>query len=149
VDICPGERKNALKAEGVMRKLVVFGLLAVAACGTPQEQCINRETREIRHLQRMLDEVEGNLDRGYAYEDYEVPMTRWEVCGSDTHTRPDGTVVEKPRMCLEDYTVTRTREVPIDPISERNKRDGLRAKIRQLTPEANAAIRACKAEYPE
>ncbi|WP_444452110.1 hypothetical protein ACTTAI_13775 [Rhodobacter capsulatus] len=132
-----------------MRKLIVFGVLALAACGTPQEQCINRETRDIRHLQRLLEEVQGNLDRGYAYEDYEVPMTRWEHCGSDVITRPDGTVIERPRMCLEDYTVTRTREVPIDPQSERRKRDGLREKIKSLTPAANAAIRACKAAYPE
>ena len=132
-----------------MRKLIVFGVLALAACGTPQEQCIYRETREIRHLQDLLEEVEGNLARGYAYEDYEVPMTRWQQCGTDVITRPDGTVIEKARMCLEDYTVTRTREVAIDPVSERNKRDGLRSKIKALTPAANAAIRACKEAYPE
>ena len=51
-----------------MRKLIVFAVLSLAACGTPQEQCINRETREIRHLQGMLEEIEGNLARGYAYE---------------------------------------------------------------------------------
>lgn len=132
-----------------MRKLIVFGVLALAACGTPQEQCIYRETREIRHLQDLLEEVEGNLARGYAYEDYEVPMTRWQQCGTDVITRLDGTVIEKARMCLEDYTVTRTREVAIDPVSERNKRDGLRSKIKALTPAANAAIRACKEAYPE
>ena len=135
-----------------MRKLIVFAVLGfgvLAGCGTPQEQCINRETREIRHLQGMLDEIEGNLARGYAYEDYEVPMTRWEHCGTDVIRRGNGTVIEKPRMCLEDYTVTRTREVAIDPVSERRKRDGLRDKIDELTPVANAAIRACKAAYPE
>lgn len=132
-----------------MRKLIVFAVLSLAACGTPQEQCINRETREIRHLQGMLEEIEGNLARGYAYEDYQVPMTRWEHCGTDVITRPNGTVIEKQRMCLEDYTVTRTREVAIDPVSERRKRDGLRAKIKSLTPAANAAIRACKEAYPE
>ena len=132
-----------------MKKLFTLGLLALAACGTPQEQCINRETREIRHLERLLAEVEGNLARGYAYEEYEVPMTRWEVCGVDRITRPNGTVIEKQRMCLEDYTVTRTRDVPIDPDAEARKRDGLRKKIKSLTPSAQAAIRACKAAYPE
>ena len=132
-----------------MKKLFTLGLLALAACGTPQEQCINRETREIRNLERLLAEVEGNLARGYAYEEYEVPMTRWEVCGIDRVTRPDGTVIEKSRMCLEDYTVTRTRQVPIDPAAEARKRDGLQKKIKALTPAAQAAIRACKAAYPE
>lgn len=124
-------------------------LLGLAACGTPQEQCINRSTRELRSLQSLLAEVEGNLARGYAYEEYEVPMTRWEVCGTETITRPDGTVIEKPQMCLEDYTITRSRQVAIDPAAEARKRDGLRAKIRALTPQAEAAIRACKVAYPE
>lgn len=132
-----------------MRKFSLILLVALAACGTPQEQCINRETREIRTLQGLLAEVEGNLARGYAYESYEVPMTRWEVCGVDTITRPDGTKIEKQRMCLEDYTVTRQRQVAIDPAEERRKAEGLRAKIKSLTPAANAAIAACKAAYPE
>ena len=135
-----------------MRKLIVFAVLGfgvLTGCGTPQERCINRETREIRHLQDMLDEVEGNLARGYAYEDYDVPMTRWEQCGTEVIRHGNGTVIERPRMCLEDYTVTRTREVAIDPVSERRKRDGLRDKIRKMTPAVNAAIRACRETYPE
>lgn len=132
-----------------MRKFSLVILVALAACGTPQEQCISRETREIRNLERLLADVEGNLARGYAYESYEVPMTRWEVCGVDTITRPDGTKIEKQRMCLEDYTVTRQRQVAIDPAAEKRKADGLRAKIKSLTPAAKAAIAACKAAYPE
>ena len=135
-----------------MRKLIVFAVLGfgvLTGCGTPQERCINRETREIRHLQDMLDEVEGNLARGYAYEDYDVPMTRWEQCGTEVIRHGNGTVIERPRMCLEDYTVTRTREVAIDPVSERRKRDGLRDKIRALPPAATAAIRACRETNPE
>lgn len=132
-----------------MRRLSVLVLIGLAACGTPQEQCINRETREIRQLQNLLNQVEGNLARGYAYEEYEVPMTRWEVCGYDRITRRDGSVIEKPRMCLEDYTVTRQREVAIDPSAESRKAEGLRKKIKQLTPHAQAMIAACKAQYPE
>ena len=132
-----------------MRKLSVLVLVALAACGTPQEQCINRETREIRSLQRLLGEVEGNLARGYAWEEYEVPTTRWEVCGYDTYTKPNGQVIQKPRMCLEDDTITRRRQVVIDPASETRKRDNLRAKIRALAPQMNAEIAACRAAYPE
>ncbi|SOC04117.1 hypothetical protein SAMN05877809_103136 [Rhodobacter sp. JA431] len=132
-----------------MRKLSLLALLLIAACGTPQERCINRETRELRSVQNLLAEVEGNLARGYAYEDYEVPMTRWEVCGATTITRPDGTVIEKPQMCLEDYTVTRTRKVAIDPAAETRKRDGLRKRVKELTPAANAAVAACREAYPE
>ena len=133
-----------------MRKTAaLFALLVLAACGTPQEQCINRATRETRTLQSLLAETEGNLARGYAWEEYEVPTTRWEVCGYDTYTRRDGRVIQKPRMCLEDDTITRRRQVVIDPVTETRKRDNLRAKIRALAPQMNAEIAACRAAYPE
>jgi ribulose bisphosphate carboxylase small subunit len=124
-------------------------LTVLAACGTPQEQCINRSTRELRTLERLLAEVEGNLARGYAWEEYEVVRTRWEVCGYSEQTRSDGTVVRHPRMCLEDYTDTLRRRVPIDPAAEQRKRDGLIAKRAQAVLQAEANIKACKVAYPE
>jgi hypothetical protein len=52
-------------------------------------------------------------------------------------------------MCLEDDTITRRRQVVIDPVTETRKRDNLRAKIRALAPQMNAEITACRAAYPE
>lgn len=124
-------------------------LTALGACGTPQEQCINRSTRELRTIDRLLAEVEGNLARGYAWETYQVVRTRWEVCGYTERQSPDGTVIRKPRMCLEDYTDTLRRRVPIDPAAEQRKRDGLIARRAQEMRQAEANIAACKTTYPE
>lgn len=124
-------------------------LTLLAACGTPQEQCIYRATRETQNLERLLAEVEGNLARGYAWESYEVPVTRWEVCGTRTITRPNGTVIQKPERCLVEDTITRQRQIAIDPGAEERKAAGLRAKIRALGPQMRANIAACKATYPE
>jgi len=132
-----------------MRKFSVLVLLALVACGTPQEQCINRSTREIRNLQRLLDEVNANIARGYAWVEYQDTYDRWQICGYDTVSRKDGSEIRRPRMCLEDYTVTRRKQVPIDPEAEARKRDGLIAKIKALTPQAEANIAACKTTYPE
>ena len=51
-----------------MKRLTFLALAALAACGTPQEQCINRNTRDLRTVDRLIAEAEGNLQRGYAYE---------------------------------------------------------------------------------
>lgn len=127
--------------------LVLLALLA--ACGTPQEQCINRSTREYRAVSDLLAEVEGNLARGYAWEEYAVTRTRWEVCGYQTVTRKDGTVVQRPRMCLEDYTDTLRRRAAIDPLAEERKRDALVQRKNALARQAQADIATCKATYPE
>ncbi|MFC3060663.1 hypothetical protein [Paenirhodobacter populi] len=135
-----------------MRKFALFALLsltALAACGTPQERCVNRSTSEVRDLMKLRDEVDGNLARGYAWHVYQVPISRWEVCGYNTFRGRDGRIIERPRMCFVDDYVTRRRQVPIDPQSEARKRDALAARIEALTPQMNANVQACRAAYPE
>lgn len=132
-----------------MRKIAIVVLLGLAACGSQQERCINRSTAEVRRLQSLVAEVDGNLARGYAFEEYDVPMTSWEFCGYDHYPGRDGRVVVRSRMCLEDDYVTRRRSVPIDPQSEQRKRDALVARIKQLTPQMNAEVQACRATYPQ
>ncbi|MEZ5687039.1 MAG: hypothetical protein R3D78_14655 [Paracoccaceae bacterium] len=130
-------------------RLALFALIALAACGTPQEQCINRESRELRTVERLIAEVEGNLARGYAYEEYEVPVRDWDPCGVREITLPDGTVKHKTVMCLETRWETRERKVAIDPEAEKRKLAGLQAKRKELLPKVDAAITACKQAYPE
>ncbi|OCX66657.1 hypothetical protein BFP70_00375 [Thioclava sp. SK-1] len=130
--------------------LFILPMLAiVAACGTPQERCINRSTRELRTIERLLDEVQANLARGYAWEEYEVTRRRWSTCAVEEITHPDGTVERRKKRCLERYTETERRRVPIDPAAEIRKRDGLIAKSQQLSQQAAANIAACKMTYPE
>ena len=137
----------------VVTGMALLGLALLAGCGTPQEQCVNRSTREIRTLQKLLDEVNGNLARGYAWEEYETIEHRWVECRVQPAPPPPGAdgqpVKVRPKMCFVPETVSHTRRVPIDPVSEMNKRDGLVAKIKELTPQAEANIAACKVAYPE
>jgi ribulose bisphosphate carboxylase small subunit len=133
-----------------MPRLFPLALLAaLVACGTPQEQCINRATREYRAVSQLLTEVEGNLARGYAWQEYHVTRTRWEICGYRTVIRQDGTAVQRPRMCLEDYTDTLRRRAAIDPQAETRKRDALVQRKNTLARQAQTDIAACKAAHPE
>jgi hypothetical protein len=142
--MAPLTRTRSLYAAPVLLALLL------SACGTPQEQCINRSTRELRSVQKLLGEVEGNLARGYAWEEYEETITRWTTCGGGSVTQKDGTVIALPSQpCLDDYTVTRRRQVAIDPAAETRKRDGLRAKLTELSKAAAPQVEACKIAYPE
>jgi hypothetical protein len=125
--------------------LPVFALLA--ACGTPQEQCINRNTRDLRTVDRLITETEGNLQRGYAYEQITISTPTWVYC--DVPKVPEGEAQPPPRMCLDEVEETVTRPKAIDLADEAKKLEGLQAKRKQLAKAAAPVIAQCKAEHPE
>lgn len=133
-----------------MRQVILPALLILAACGTPQEQCINRETRDLRVVERLIAETQGNLDRGYGFEDVTVFTTEYVDCTPQVVV-PAGQPapqVER-RLCLEDVPETVRRPVAIDLRAEQRKLDSLIVKRRDLLARAEGVIAACKAAYPE
>ena len=135
-----------------MRRNTAFAasaiLLLLAACGTPQEQCISRNTDEYRSVSRLLAVVEGNLARGYAWEERQVVRDRLTQC-RDLYRDKEGNVQVSYRPCWRDYVDTQRYRVPIDPAAETRKRDNLAARKAALTPRASAVVQACKSAYPE
>jgi hypothetical protein len=125
------------------RKLALACLLALAACGTPQEQCIRSATRDLAEVERLLVEVQGNLSRGYAIESRTVTQWEWRMCRVRTTTQTVG------QMCWEPVDRTVRRSVPIDPEAERRKLAGLQERYATLTRQAEPAIAACRAAHPE
>jgi hypothetical protein len=130
-----------------MKRLLFPALLLLAACGTPQEQCINRNTRDLRTVDRLIAETQGNLDRGYAYETITVYEDYWTWC--EAYPVPDGQPQPPPRMCLEERSTTQQRAKAIDLNEEARKLDSLKVKRKELARKAEAVIAQCKAEYPE
>lgn len=128
--------------------LTLLPVLALAACGTPQEQCISRNTSEYRTVSRLLAEVEGNLVRGYAWEERQVTRTEWNDCRAVLRDK-EGNPIMVSRPCLRDVVDTERYRVPIDPQSETRKRDGLRERQIVLGKQANAVVAACKTAYPD
>lgn len=134
-----------------MSRNIAFSLVAVAlvaSCGTPQEQCIRRGTSEYRTINRLLAEVEGNLARGYAWEERTVMRTELDDCPTVVRTKDGGRAIVY-RSCFRDVADTERYRVPIDPLVETRKRDNLIARKKALTPSARATVDACKVEYPE
>ena len=122
--------------------------LILAACGTPQERCISQNTSEYRTVSRLLAEVEGNLARGYAWEERQVVRDRLTQCR--TYVRDSkGRAVVAYEPCWRDYVDTERYRVPIDPAAEQRKRDNLAARAAVLGNRAASVVQACRAAFPE
>ncbi|MFN0113779.1 MAG: hypothetical protein ACKVPY_03790 [Paracoccaceae bacterium] len=134
-----------------MRARLSFAALALlAACGTPQEQCIAGQTRDLRNVDRLIAETQGNLARGYRFETVEVTDTRWVICDHvPSGTDANGNPVFRARYCLDDFTRTERRPAAIDPASERRKLDGLVRKRAEFLRAAQPVIAECRAKFPE
>jgi hypothetical protein len=130
-----------------MKRLVLTAFTLLVACGTPQEQCINRGTRDLRTVEKLIAETQGNLDRGYALEEVTRYEDYWDTCYDQVVV--DGEVLLKPRMCLKERAYTVERPKAIDLTAEAAKLESLKAKRAQLARAAEPLIAQCKAEYPE
>ena len=129
-----------------MKRLALTLCALLAACGTPQEQCINRSNRDLRTVDRLIAETEANLARGYALETFTVYETQWTWCHSRSKA---GEPPRPPHMCLDREPVTKTRPKAIDLQEETRKLAGLKAKRKELARAAQPVIAQCKAQYPE
>lgn len=129
--------------------ILSFGLLAtLAACGTPQEQCIRSETRDLRILDRLIGETETNIARGYALDEVHLTRDRWVLC----RPRPlPGATDPKPspEMCLDEVDYTELRPRAIDLSAEARKLKSMQQKRTLLARQAAPRIKACQAQYPE
>ena len=130
-----------------MKRLILLSLGLFAGCGTPQEQCISRNTRDLRTVDRLIAETQGNLDRGYAFETITVYEDYWTSCPQPPVA--EGETPPPPRLCLDERPVTTERAKAIDLNEEARKLDSLMVKRRQLAKAAETVIAQCKAEFPE
>ncbi len=130
-----------------MKRILITGLmLALVACGTPQQQCIGSVTRDLRVVDRLIAETEANLARGYAFQTVVETRPTFVDCTPDpTPKRPN----PRPRQCLVNEDRAVSRPVAIDLNAEAAKLASLKAKRMQQTTAATAAVSACQRQYPE
>lgn len=157
------------------------GLIAatlIAGCATPREACINQATRDVRHAQSRVAELERDLARGYIEieedrtrrhwgwcdvpggndggkdDDYTWPNTSGKLYSSEQRElRPSPSRPSPPRrvqercMVEEYYTVTRRERV--DRRASERELTVLRRQISQATRPMEAAVKQCRADFPE
>ncbi len=139
----------------MQRYLAMAALLALAACGTPQQQCISAVTHDLTVVDKLIVETQTNIDRGYAYITVPGTITRFVDCTPKPtvkHPNP------RPRRCLEEVAHTYSRAVAID-LNARGrhtrqpqgqargtgrrraaKRRGLSAAVPGITPRLRASV---------
>ncbi len=126
------------------RALLLLPLLA--ACGTPQQRCVSSATADLRPVDRLIAETEGNISRGYALQATTIYRDVWVPCWGGYGAygyRPAG------GMCIDEQAQIIERPVAIDVNEERTKLAQLKAKRKELASTASAEIARCKARYPE
>jgi hypothetical protein len=129
-----------------MKRLALSALLLLTACGTPQEQCIRQNTRDLRTVERLIIETEENLRRGYALES----QTRYDEYWSTCYRRHDDPATPAtPYPCLKERSYTVQVPKAIDLNAEARKLDSLREKRAELSRAAQPVIAECRARYPE
>ena len=131
-----------------LRATLLGGMALLAACGTPQEQCIAGVTRDIRVLDRLIAESEANLQRGYALREVVIPDSRYVLCHPGRPAAA-GQPAIAPQYCWRDFDRTVTRPAAINLADERVKLAEMKKKQAQLSRAAAPAIAQCRALYPE
>ena len=124
-----------------MKHFALFPALAlIAACATPQEQCINTASNEVRSIRSGISTAQGNIARGYAIhrsqQAYEAP----DICYDKN---------SKSYRCF--HTQYRTIETPvsINLAEERRKLANLKKRLPAAMRQMNAGVANCRVLYPE
>ncbi|MBQ2262589.1 MAG: hypothetical protein II336_14620 [Loktanella sp.] len=124
--------------------LIILPLLALAACATPREQCINQATRDLRVLNNLVTETQGNLARGYALAEEQQVRTVRKTCRGQNS---DGSTFRY--RCDETETYTTTRPVAIDLNVEQAKMNSLIQRQQQQRAASDQVVLQCIAIHPE
>lgn len=107
-----------------MTRILLIACLALAACGTPQEQCARSVDRDLRTVTSLIDETQANLRRGYRYV-YETRNTHvgFRYCSRSSNFG----------MCFDNSAPSTVRRaVAIDPAQEKRKLASLNSQQARL-----------------
>ena len=115
-------------------------LCLLAACATPAERCVIDATKELRRVEALIAETEGNLARGYAIDRTAERRPRLTFC-TGTYRSQVGV-----SFCTEEDIVYRERPVAIDPQAERRKLSILADRRIALRRTSEQQIAACRSQ---
>lgn len=125
--------------------LVLPLLLSLAACASPQQQCVGAATSNLRNIDALILQTQGNLQRGYGYTQVVRNVPQFVPCGGGW----SGNNYNNMDMCLVNTVQSFNQPVTIDLVAEQKKLDQLIARRAQVAKDVGPAIAACQAQYPE
>lgn len=111
--------------------ILCAALFGLASCGTPTERCEARVLAEQRNVSQLLQEVEANIARGYAWEDTTANDIGFRFCAGGYRGGYDRFGLGYSGCYGGPETVR--KRVAIDPAAEMRKRDALRERLAALS----------------
>lgn len=123
-----------------MRLLPLVLLLALSACATPQERCINSAAKPYRDALQERERIAQDLARGFTFVTKFERRTRRAWCKA-----PNGGAYP----CWDTDTQPVTRRVPINAEALRTRDAQLARDIPDLRAASEAEARQCIAALPE
>ncbi|MCB5199642.1 hypothetical protein SAMN05428995_102329 [Loktanella sp. DSM 29012] len=124
-----------------MKWVIALAPLAVmAACATPQEQCLSNATQDLRINAFLIAQTEANLERGFAVDQQQRVTRRPTFCRTEDNGFRFG------------CTDVRVRNVAVPQAinleTERDTLDQLLATRAQLQRRTDAAVAECRRMFP-
>lgn len=129
-----------------MKRLCLSALLLLTACATPQQQCVDTATRDLRVIDSLIAETEGNLARGFAYVETTTFTPTMQFCGGGWG---GNTIGFGTQMCWVNQPTPIQQPVAIDVNAEKAKLNSLRQRRVQQERAAQAALAQCQAQFPQ
>ena len=130
------ERTRVMIARPVFLGLVTC--LVLIGCATPAQRCQEAATRDLRTINQLIAETEGNLERGFAIET-EIRASPASVSFCTGFYNNVGF-----RFCSDNRVVERQRPVAIDPAAEQRKLNELKARRTEIERTSRAALASCQ-----
>ena len=128
-----------------MRSFMILAPFALlAACATPQQQCLDTVAQELRVNTFLIAQTQANLDRGYAIDRQQRVSRGFDMCRErDANGEVSTTLCRTTQV--RDVNVPQAINLEV----ERDTLDQLLARRAVLERQATAAAAQCRALYPE
>lgn len=118
--------------------------LLVAACASPQQQCISDAQKPVTFLRQQVAEVQSNVSRGYAVTTKQEVVIEDAICpGVDSEGNP----VEV--LCQKSEVIDHEVPVPINLSAERAKLADLQSRLAVAERKLAEQIAQCQRSFPE
>lgn len=124
----------------MIRSAAFLALMALAACGTPLQQCLSHASNDLRVLENERAERQRSLDRGYMIERRATPFVGTQICR---------TASGAPVVCSRYFRGWDDFPVPVNRRVEERRIALLDQLIAEERRRAAPAQAACQAQFPE
>ncbi|MEP5762069.1 MAG: hypothetical protein ABJ327_22715 [Litoreibacter sp.] len=122
-----------------MKSIFVFPIIvALAACASPQQRCVDGASKDLNIVQALISDTEATIARGYAIQTTERQLIYTDFCIG--HGRRSVGVT----WCNRSQPVIEKTPIAVDLDAERRKLNDLRVKEAELRSSTASEVQRCE-----